>query len=315
LAEGTIIVLPAVVPELTYEGMAVADGEQTLDATGNASLEPDPVAGPLVTKAFELFAGGLHKQSEVRAKVTGLGLRTRTGKKLASQSFQNMLKNPIYSGWLQVKSWGVKAKATFKPLVYEDTFEQVRGLLTGSKTSLTPKHRNHPDFPLRRFVLCHSCGRPLTGSWSRGRRGGRYAYYRCPSSGCGSVNVRREQLEMLFVEVLEGLKPRPEVLKLFHEVVLDVWKQRQQNTAELRLLAQRRLDELKHRKNRLVEVFVYKPSTKTPTRRNATTSINRLLLPRSNIWRLARMRSMSKEHSASLNTCSRTRGVCGSSRI
>jgi hypothetical protein len=28
-----------------------------------------------------------------------------------------------------------------------------------------------------------------------------------PSSGCGSVNVRGEQLEMLFVEVLEGLKP------------------------------------------------------------------------------------------------------------
>jgi hypothetical protein len=87
------------------------------------------------------------------------------------------------------------------------------------------------------------------------------------------VNVRREQLETL-VEVLEGLKPRPEVLKLFHEVVLDVWKQRQQNAAELRLLAQRRLDELKHRKARLVEaLFTKPPSTKTLTRRNATTSI------------------------------------------
>ena len=34
--------------------------------------------------------------------------------------------------------------------------------------------------------------------------------------------------------------------------------QRQQNTAEIRLLAQRRLDELKRRKSCLVEAFVYK---------------------------------------------------------
>jgi site-specific DNA recombinase len=231
---------------------------KVLDATGNATLESDSVAGPLVAKAFELFATGLHKQSDVREKVTGLGLRTRTGKKLASQSFGNMLKNPIYSGWLQVKSWGIKAKAAFKPLVSEDTFERVQALLGGRKTSLTPRHRNHPDFPLRRFVVCRQCERPLTGSWSRGRRGGKYAYYRCPSSGCGSVNTRKEQLESVFIDLLEGLKPRPEVLKLFHAVVLDVWKQRQENTADLRLLAERRLDELKQRKSRLVEAFVYK---------------------------------------------------------
>ena len=72
------------------------------------------------------------------------------------------------------------------------------------------------------------------------------------------MNVRKEQLEKVFIELLEGLKPRPEVLKLFHAVILDVWKQRQRNSAELRLLAQRRLDELKQRKRRLVEAFVYK---------------------------------------------------------
>jgi site-specific DNA recombinase len=231
---------------------------KAFDAIGNATLEPDPVVGPLVSKAFELFATGLHKQSDVRAKVTGLGLRTRTGKKLSSQSFGNMLKKPIYSGWLQVKAWDLRAKAAFKPLVPEDTFERVQALLAGKKTSLTPRTRNHPDFPLRRFVSCGHCGRPLTGSWSRGRHGGKYAYYRCPSSGCGSVNVRRERLESVLVELLEGLKPRPEVLRLFHSVVVDVWKQRQQNTAETRMLARRRLDELKHRKSRLVEAFVYK---------------------------------------------------------
>jgi hypothetical protein len=41
-----------------------------------------------------------------------------------------------------------------------------------------PRQRNHPDFPLRGFVRCEACGRPLTGSWSKGRNG-HYAYYHC----------------------------------------------------------------------------------------------------------------------------------------
>ena len=34
-----------------------------------------------------------------------------------------------------------------------------------------PRQRNHPDLPLRGFVRCDVCGRPLTGSWSKGRKG------------------------------------------------------------------------------------------------------------------------------------------------
>jgi hypothetical protein len=41
-----------------------------------------------------------------------------------------------------------------------------------------PRRRNHPDFRLRGFVRCDVCGRPLTGSWSKGRNG-HYAYYHC----------------------------------------------------------------------------------------------------------------------------------------
>jgi len=50
------------------------------------------------------------------------------------------------------------------------------------------------------------------------------------------VNVRRERLESVFVPLLETLRPGPEVRKRFHSVVVDVWKQRHQNTAEIRLL-------------------------------------------------------------------------------
>ena len=55
----------------------------------------------------------------------------------------------------------------------------------------------HPDFPLRGFVRCESCGRGLTGSWSKGRSG-YYAYYHCRAR-CRAVNVSKAKLEGLFV--------------------------------------------------------------------------------------------------------------------
>jgi len=48
--------------------------------------------------------------------------------------------------------------------VYELNGEDSRALST------TPQQRTHPDFPVRAFVRCESCGRGLTGSWSKGLR-------------------------------------------------------------------------------------------------------------------------------------------------
>ena len=60
-----------------------------------------------------------------------------------------------------------------------------------TKGEIVPKERNNPDFPLRGYATCGHCGKPLTGSWSQGRRQ-RYAYYHCPPKArCRKTNVRR----------------------------------------------------------------------------------------------------------------------------
>ena len=51
-----------------------------------------------------------------------------------------------------------------------------------------------------------------------------FAYYRCRSSACKAVNVRRGDLESTFVEYLDALVPKPEYVRLLREIVLDVWK-------------------------------------------------------------------------------------------
>ena len=70
--------------------------------------------------------------------------------------------------------------------------------------------------------------------------------------------MRREEMESLFVDFLEQLQPRPEYVKLFTEIIIDVWRKKQVRTEELHTAAQRRLNELRERKQRLVEAFIYK---------------------------------------------------------
>ena len=54
-------------------------------------------------------------------------------------------------------------------LISEELFYRVQAVLSGRVASTTPQQRAHPDFPLRAFVRCSSCGRGLTGSSSKSR--------------------------------------------------------------------------------------------------------------------------------------------------
>ena len=86
----------------------------------------------------------------------------------------------------------------------------------------------------------------------------RYPYYRCQNRACRGVNIRREELERLFVGFLTELQPKPEYVRLFGEIIVDVWKSKQGEVAALRGVIQRRLSELRVRKDRLVEAFVHR---------------------------------------------------------
>ena len=158
-----------------------------IDTTGRDSIEPDPIGGPLIRQAFELVATGLHTKAEVLRKLTAAGLRTRRGNRLSLQTFQQLLRKPIYAGILSVPSWGIEGvKGDFEPLLSVEIFDRVHCVLDGRALTVAPHQRNHPDFPLRRFVACAECDTPITASWSKGRVQ-RYGYYRCRKSACLAI--------------------------------------------------------------------------------------------------------------------------------
>lgn len=110
------------------------------------------IAHPFIQSAFELFATGRYEQQQVLKKVTAKGLRTRRGKKVPLQSFNAMLRKPIYAGRICISSWGIDRRGEFVSIVSEDTFYRVQALLSARRIG-TSYSKQHPDFPLRHLFV------------------------------------------------------------------------------------------------------------------------------------------------------------------
>lgn len=219
------------------------------------SLIPDPKAAPLVRLAFERIAAGGKTKLEVRAEVTALGLRARSGKTLTPQSFGNMLRNPLYMGRIVVPKWSYQGSGDFEPIVDPSLFAQVQEMHRDKRPGKSNHKKDSPDFPLRRFIRCGHCDSPLTGSWSRGRNT-RYPYYHCPKGKCPGMNVRKERLESLFLEQLQTLEVRTEVFDLLDAITRDVWCERTTVARKEHHVLSAKLQQVKTHKDRLVDAYV-----------------------------------------------------------
>jgi Recombinase len=93
----------------------------------------------LIREAFQLVSTGLYSPAEVLKKVTSKGLRTTKGNPLTSQSFSDLLRKPIYAGWLVVEKWGLREKAQFEAIIDEHTFQRVQAILSGKRSLVNPR--------------------------------------------------------------------------------------------------------------------------------------------------------------------------------
>lgn len=222
------------------------------------SLVPDEIRAPWIKEGFRLIATGLYSQPQVLEILQKQGLRTLTGKRVSTQTFSQTLRKTVYAGWITVKGWGERKKGDFEPLVSQDTFDKVQAVLDGKRPTVTAYQRNHPNFPLRQFVKCGECGAPLTGSASTGRAKKRYSYYHCHKKCCKTIRERKDDLERAFLHYLRRLQPKAEYLKLFNEIVLDVWKEKQQQCLTAAASLQSQVDDLNLKREMLEEAFLYK---------------------------------------------------------
>ena len=159
--------------------------------------EIDPLKGPLVRKAFELYASGRYSLETLVDEVHHLGLRNRNGGQVSINGLSVILRNPFYTGLIRVRSTGETFAGSHRPLVPAETFQRVQQTLAGKVHARTIRH----EFLFRRMLTCKGCGYSLIGELQKG-----HVYYRCHTRRCPTTNVREETVEEEIQNTLSPLQ-------------------------------------------------------------------------------------------------------------
>lgn len=146
----------------------------------------DPVKGPLVRHAFELYATGRHNFDSLRTELYRVGLRSRAGKKISKCGLTWILTNAFYIGLIHIKTRSETYQGIHEPLIPPSLFNRVQTILHGRYHAKVVKH----DFVYRRLLSCAHCGYALIGEQKKG-----HIYYRCHTKGCATKCIREEAVE------------------------------------------------------------------------------------------------------------------------
>lgn len=216
-----------------------------MESDGKRVIHPNAQA-PVVKKIFDLAVKGLYSQAEILQMIRADGVKMLKG------NLSRILGNPVYCGLIPDKYWdndGQFIRARHAGIIPQEQYMRVQDILHGRRPSATPKRRNHPLFPLRRFVICSECGRFMTASIANGKKI-KVPYYHC--SRTGEERVQKKILETKYEEFLQSIKPQPEILKVFEAMVADIYRDK---TADAKIRLQKtesELAELRTRKSKVI---------------------------------------------------------------
>jgi hypothetical protein len=168
-----------------------------LNNGGGKAKTLDPVRGPLIRKAFELYAAGKFTILPLIDELYRLGLRSLGGGKVTRNGLSTILSNPFYMGLIRIRKTGQVYAGNHEPLISKRLFDGVQGMLAGRYTTRTKVH----DFLFRRYVTCEGCGYHLIGELQKG-----HVYYRCHTPDCPLKSIREEAIANVVEEKLDRLE-------------------------------------------------------------------------------------------------------------
>ena len=147
-------------------------------------IEPDKIIAPLIKKTFEAYSTGNFTLRELRDKFNGLGLCRKNGKQLAVSNYQQILKNPIFTGLMRYG--GEIYEGKHEPIITKKLFDSVQEVMTRKSKPKSPKLK---PYIFRGFFRCGECGCFITTETQKGHN-----YLRCTKrkNPCTQRYVREE---------------------------------------------------------------------------------------------------------------------------
>lgn len=239
------------------------------NALKQSTLKIDEAMREPIQKFFNEFSKGFYTQEEAVKLAKDCGIRKPNGDVITRNGIFKMLRAPVYAGFVCNKATdGKMIKGLHEPLIDKQTYYRVQRILSGKHPlqeeeggAKNKKNRylvKNPVFPLRHFLYCEKCGRPLTGSISTGKTT-KVAYYHCShctkkKDGCRTA-VRLEKAHEQFTELLDNIEPAPWVPQVFRQIVLKRWNNDFQDAQEKLKKVNEKFEKIKRIKVALVSKF------------------------------------------------------------
>ncbi len=196
---------------------------------GKVLVRNEPLASA-IQEALEGYASGrFDSQTEVKRFLEQHDFfpRTATSDQIRYQKINNLLKKVIYAGYIELPNWNIPLQeAQHEGLITLEMYQRIQNRL--KSTGKAPARKDlSKDFPLRGFIQCDDCSKPLTACWSKGEFK-RYAYYLCNHKGCASKGKSnpKAKLEGEFEELLMKAKPAKPFVKATSIMFHDLWNKR-----------------------------------------------------------------------------------------
>jgi DNA invertase Pin-like site-specific DNA recombinase len=184
------------------------------DEQNKPILLPDDDA-KFITEGFKLLSKGLYTQKEILTKLQAKGF------KCSKAAFGRLIRNPLYKGYVYIKAFNDEPeqiiKAIHEPLISEVIFDKVQNLINNNSKQYRVTHKNvNTKFPLKGFVLCPNCLKPLKASTSKGRSQ-YYSYYHCYKP-C-NTRYKTEDVELWMSSFLSGISLDKNTQKLLIKMI------------------------------------------------------------------------------------------------
>lgn len=218
-----------------------------LDRGKGRPKEIDPVLGPLVRQAFDLYGSGVYSLDRLRLELHRRGLRGRTGRAFSKNGLSELLKNRFYLGMIHIARTGESFQGVHEPLITKRQYDRVQDVRSGR---LRPRATTN-DFTFRRLIMCVHCDRALVGERQKG-----HVYYRCHGQECRGTSLRETDILAGLRSVLELLALAPEDLRGLVDLVTDARAEARQREEAERQRLTLQLGRIDDRMTRLTDALL-----------------------------------------------------------
>jgi site-specific DNA recombinase len=147
-------------------------------------IVPHPELSILVKKTFEAYATGNFTLRQLHDKFNALGLSRKNGKVLSVSNYQQILRNPIFTGLMRYG--GEIYEGKHEPIISKKLFDTVQEVMMRKSK---PHSKGLKPFLYRGFFRCGECGCFITTEQQKGHN-----YLRCTKrkNPCNQKYVREE---------------------------------------------------------------------------------------------------------------------------